>query len=250
MKFENMRVNEIVAVVRYNTNMRSWRARDRKNHIIGIKLEGSALHDLGYKSFVLSRNQIYYFNQRDDYDVEVYEPGESFSVHFTTTEEIESESFAVAVQNTTEIISILRRAESAKGRGDELGLCSLVYKLLAELRRAQEVAYAPSDSRVAVARDYIDSHLAVPDCLSRAISESGVTARRFGDLFKFAVGSTPNRYLVTRRIERAKELLTVEDISVSEVADLSGFSDVYYFSKVFKRETGVPPSKWLRIREK
>ena len=104
--------------------------------------------------------------------------------------------------------------------------------------------YAGKDGRVAVAMDYIDSHFTEHDCLARAIADSGITARRFGDIFKNTVGITPNRYLVSRRIERAKELLSVEGLSVGDVAEICGFSDVYYFSKVFKSETGVAPSKW------
>ena len=80
--------------------------------------------------------------------------------------------------------------------------------------------------------------------MASAIAASGVTSRRFGELFRHAFATTPNRYLITRRIERAKELLAAEGVSVTEVAELCGFSDVYYFSKVFKRETGMAPVQW------
>lgn len=244
MQFNDIIIKDIVTVVRYNTNMRSWRAKNRKNHIIGVKLAGSALHDLGYKKFVLFGNCIYFFNQRDDYDVSVDEPGESFSVHFTTYEEIDSESFCIPINNVSEIVSLLNKAETAKRAGDNLTLYSLVYRLCSELWQISCRSYAGKDGRVAVAKDYIDSHFTEPDCLSRVIADSGITARRFGDLFKRNVGTTPNRYLVLRKVERAKELLSVEGISVSDVAEICGFSDVYYFSKVFKSETGVAPSKW------
>ena len=245
MKFEDLKIKEIVSVVRYNTNMRSWRARDRKNHFIGIKLDGSALHEFGYKKFVLSRNSVYYFNQRDDYDVTVYEPGESYSVHFTTYEEVEDESFSFVVSNPTEFISLLKKVDAAKRSGDAHLLLSYVYRLLAELAKNRGREYVPSDERVAAFKEYIDTHYAEPCALGCAISSTGLTARRLGELFKSSEGITLNRYLTIRRIERAKELLSVEGISVTEVAELSGFSDVYYFSKVFKAETGVPPSMWL-----
>lgn len=244
MQFNDLIIKDIVTVVRYNTNMRSWRAKNRKNHIIGVKLAGSALHELGYKKFVLSGNCVYFFNQRDDYDVSVYEPGESFSVHFTTYEEIDSESFCIPITNASEIESILNKAETAKSVGDSLTLYSLVYRLCAKLWQFSFISYSNKDGRITAAKEYIDAHFTEPDCLSRVVTNSGITARRFGDLFKRNVRTTPNRYLVLRRVERAKELLSVEGISVSDVAEICGFSDVYYFSKVFKSETGVSPSKW------
>ena len=247
MKFENIRIKEIVTVAHYNTNMRSWRARDRKNHFIGIKLDGSALHEFGYKKFVLLRSSVYYFNQRDGYDVTVYEPGASYSVHFTTYEEVEDESFSFVISNPTEFISLLKKADAAKRSGNEHLLLSYTYRLLSELAKYRGREYAPSDARVAAFKEYIDSHYADSDALGCAIALTGLTARRLGELLRSSEGITPNRYLTLRRIERAVELLSVEGISVTEVAVLSGFSDVYYFSKVFKAETGISPS---RYREK
>jgi AraC-like DNA-binding protein len=244
MKFEDLKIKEIITVAHYNTNMKSWRAKDRKNHFIGIKLEGSALHDFGYKKFVLSGNSVYYFNQRDNYDVTVYEAGASFSVHFTTEEEIDSESFAFTVANPTEFISLLKKADAAKRSGDGHLLYSYVYRILWEIAKQKERAYVPSDRRVTAFKEYIDGHISEADCLSSAVSHSKLSSRRIGSLFKTSFGVTPNRYLTLRRIERAKELLSVEGISVAEVAELSGFSDVYYFSKVFKAATGVSPGRF------
>ena len=246
MKFGDIRIKDIVTVARYNTNMKSWRAKERKNHFIGIKLAGSALHDFGYKKFVLSGNSVYFFNQRDNYDVTVYEPGESFSVHFTTDGDIDCDSFCIPITNTSEILAILRKAENARNEKDSLTLYSLTYRLCAELEKLYSKPYTSRDKRIIAAKEYIDLHFAEDGALERAVRESALTARRFGDLFKSAVGTTPNRYVVLRRVERAKELLMLEGISVGEVAALCGFSDVYYFSKVFKSETGISPSRWRR----
>ena len=73
---------------------------------------------------------------------------------------------------------------------------------------------------------------------------SGELVVHFNDLFKSNFDTTPNRYLTARRIEHAKTMLETKCLTVTEVADLCGFSDVYYFSKVFKQICGVPPSKW------
>ena len=53
-----------------------------------------------------------------------------------------------------------------------------------------------------------------------------------------------HRYIILRRIEYAQQLLCSSSLSVQEISDTCGFADVYYFSKVFKHETGYPPAKY------
>ena len=90
----------------------------------------------------------------------------------------------------------------------------------------------------------MDLNFRNPDCLHGAVAESGLSSRRFNDLFKTNFKITPNKYITQRKVEYAKCLLETQNITVTKVAALSGFSDVYYFSKVFKQIYGVTPSKW------
>jgi AraC-like DNA-binding protein len=245
MDFSNLRVKDICSVVRYNTNLTHWKAQNRTNHIIGIKLEGSAMHDFGHKEFVLSRNCIYFFNQKEDYTVDVYEQGESFSIHFNTYEEIDTESFCIPLSVPHEFLSILKKAETSYKSKDYLTTLSLLYEFCAKLVHLQKKSYSPTDPRIANAKSYIDMHFNEIDCFEQAISKSGLTARRFGDLFKKIFNITPNKYIIFSRVEYAKALLSTQEISITKVAEMSGFSDVYYFSKTFKSYTGVNPSKWF-----
>jgi AraC-like DNA-binding protein len=54
---------------------------------------------------------------------------------------------------------------------------------------------------------------------------------------------TPTKYLVSKRLIHAEKLLSTGKYSIKEVAEMSGFCDVKYFSRVVKKEYGVPPSK-------
>ena len=247
VKFEDMRIKDIRCVVRYMPKQTHWRAHGRKDHIVGIKLGGSALHDFGYKSFDLNENCAFFFNQRDDYEVEVKENGWSLSIHFTTNEDIETDSFCITPAGSGELLGILEKTEiQSKTHGlNDLMTMSLVYRFCAELCRQREKQYAPRDVRMTEARRYMDTHFRERECLSNAVALSKITSRRFGELFKTNFGTTPNRYLILKKVEFAKELLGSGSFSVSETAELCGFCDVYYFSRVFKTETGVPPRDWI-----
>ena len=246
MNFEEIRVKDVRAILRYRSNGTKWSAKNRKAHFIGIQLNGSALHKFDHHEFVLSRNCVYFFNQKENYEVELYDPCESFSVHFTTYGEIETESFCIPVENPEEFLSLLQKAEQLKQTSAEgdLALLSTVYKLCDLLSRTRHRAYVQKDARILRAKAYMDANYKGGTCLAEAIAQSGLSARRFGDLFRDMFGLSPNRYLILRRIEQAKSMLETNCLSVTEVAELCGFSDVYYFSKVFKQICGVSPSRW------
>jgi len=66
-------------------------------------------------------------------------------------------------------------------------------------------------------------------------------------LFKKCMGITIFQYLNTLRINRAKELLVATDMKLYEIAPLVGFKDEFYFSKLFKKYTGVSPSSYAKL---
>ena len=64
--------------------------------------------------------------------------------------------------------------------------------------------------------------------------------------FTKETGISPARYITRVRIEYAKLLLRDQDASVTYVAEASGFANANYFAKVFRRETGMSPSDYLK----
>ena len=246
MDFKNLRINEIHSVTRYKSTSNRWITRNRKNHIIGIQSHGKAIHYFKSTEFTLSENCIYFLNQRDDYTVKVVEPCESFSIHFTTYENITTDSFCVPVSNQTPFLSILEKSEVAQYTNNNLLLLSLAYQFCAEIERIRNKKYLPNDTRMIVAKEYIDIHFKEHDCLKSAIEGSGISARRFGELFRNMYNITPNKYVTLCKIEYAKSLLSVGYYSITEISDLCNFSDVYYFSNVFKNCVGVSPSRYIK----
>lgn len=56
---------------------------------------------------------------------------------------------------------------------------------------------------------------------------------------------TPKAYIINFRIQYACELLKSGKYRISDVADIVGYRDVYYFSKSFKKIKGVSPSEYI-----
>lgn len=65
-------------------------------------------------------------------------------------------------------------------------------------------------------------------------------------IFKADFGMTIFQYLEDYRIAEAKKMLQTHAFSVSQIAETLGFCNSYYFSRVFKKKTGVAPSHWDR----
>lgn len=103
--------------------------------------------------------------------------------------------------------------------------------------------------RLLRAKDRIDaaSHEAWP--VERLASVSGVSEAHFARSFKEAFGAPPHRYLLTRRIERAKALLRDTDLPVTEIALQTGWDSLGTFGRTFRDVTGESPSD-LRSRER
>jgi len=75
---------------------------------------------------------------------------------------------------------------------------------------------------------------------------AGISEVYLRKLFSNLFGITPAKYVTDVRIEKAKSMLTSGVMSVSEVADAVGFSNIYHFSKTFKRITGYTPTEYTK----
>lgn len=65
-------------------------------------------------------------------------------------------------------------------------------------------------------------------------------------IFKNAYGITPYKYLLNKKIEYSKNLLTSTNLSIKEISYMLRFSDEYYFSNIFKEKVGLCPSQYRK----
>ncbi|NCT93569.1 MAG: helix-turn-helix transcriptional regulator [Chitinophagaceae bacterium] len=64
------------------------------------------------------------------------------------------------------------------------------------------------------------------------------------DIFSSVEGITIEKYFIRQRVERVKELISYDEYSLSQIADLTGFSSVHHLSTQFKKITGITPSQY------
>ena len=102
--------------------------------------------------------------------------------------------------------------------------------------------------RLLRAKDRMDAACEEDWPVERLAGVSGVSEAHFARSFRQAFGVPPHRYLLTRRIERAKALLRDTDQPIIDIAFQTGWSSLGTFGRVFRDVTGESPSE-LRARE-
>jgi AraC-like DNA-binding protein len=94
------------------------------------------------------------------------------------------------------------------------------------------------------AKDLVDRSYAEPLDVAALARHAHVSPSHFSRRFKAAFGETPYRYVLTRRIERAQELLRNTDLAVTDICLEVGFASLGSFSSAFTRVAGTTPTAY------
>lgn len=94
--------------------------------------------------------------------------------------------------------------------------------------------------------EYIRCNYAEPISLEKLSMLAFLSPKYFSKLFKAHTGCTVTEYTQRLRIARACELLRDTDMTVAEIAEQTGYSDIKYFNRVFRRHMNMPPAEYRR----
>lgn len=108
--------------------------------------------------------------------------------------------------------------------------------------RATDVGDARQRARIQRALAYVDIHYAEPVASGDIARAAGLSESRFSQVFRQWTGHSPKDYLRRVRIDKARALLTDIDLSIKEIARLTGFEDQYHFSRIFRQIDGLSPT--------
>ncbi len=145
--------------------------------------------------------------------------------------------------------NILREMEQ-KNTGYE-DICQAYMEILIiRLMRSTSLA-VPAEPQVisgnrqcAAVKRYIDLHFKEPLTLEQLAEDAHMNKYYLSHAFKREYGVSPINYMISRRIEESKYLLAETDLSLSQIAQLLGFSSLSYFSQVFRRTQHSSPMEY------
>ncbi len=111
--------------------------------------------------------------------------------------------------------------------------------------RLPDVGYGRLDQAI----DYIEAHFADDIGLAELASQAGLSEYHTARLFRLAVGVTPHRYLNFRRVQEAQKWLEKSQLSLSEIASMTGFESQAKFTQVFRNLTGLSARAYRAVRQ-
>jgi iron complex transport system substrate-binding protein len=118
-------------------------------------------------------------------------------------------------------------------------LFGFIYELFSQLQNSTDRG-SPSDL-VAYALRYIHEHYSEAITMDQLADLLGCSSSYMYRLFKAEIGKSPNDYMIGIRMEQARQYLLTTQLNLREIALTVGYSDVYYFSRLFKKQYGVSP---------
>ena len=92
----------------------------------------------------------------------------------------------------------------------------------------------------------LESDLGGKLSLEYIAAEFGLSVSHFSRAFRISTGLPPHQWLLRQRVRAAKQLLTVRDLPLSEIAISAGFANQSHFTRVFSEVVGVSPGVWRR----
>ena len=221
----------------------------RSFNTLVYRLKGSGT--LSGKDFSIESNpgDVFFMPKDTPYFAKYHSYNEVLFINFYSDIESLPENFSTP-HDTKELFKKLSATWDKKDVGYGINCLSIFCDIIKVLtNHAFPKTKSKSEELFEKAFLYIKENFKNPDLtIDEVIAPSGISGTYFRRLFAEKTGCSPTEYLTSERLKFAEQLLLAGNYSISEAAIMSGFSDSNYFSRVVKREYGVPPSKLYKHR--
>ncbi|HUW42199.1 MAG TPA: AraC family transcriptional regulator [Rectinemataceae bacterium] len=121
-------------------------------------------------------------------------------------------------------------------------ILALVAEILSRVRKASQSSH--SERLVQKVKFHMEENIYGEINIPGICEALKVSPSHLNEVFKSYTAMTPYQYFISIKLQKAKEMLEGGESIIKAIAYRLGFKDEYYFSRLFKRKTGVSPSKW------
>ena len=183
-----------------------------------------------------------------EYIVEKQTPGECIDIFFDTDIPLSDEAFVIKITENPTIANLFKKLFAvwiSKNDGYYFECISLLYKIFAEMQKKNYIPQNQYDL-IKPAIEYVEENflankISVPFLADRC----GISEAYLKKLFIKKFGMSPIKYIIRLKINHACDLLRSKRYSVTQVAEICGYDNVYFFSRQFKEYVGTSPSVFV-----
>lgn len=205
------------------------------------------------KTLICKKGDLIYMPQNSNYTVSPQSHTEGaakniFAINFLISSNEPFEPFKISLKNPAKSESLFESAERKwvkKGVGYIDAVFSDLYGILSLIKKDYRSSYYGSKYReiISPAVSYIGNNYTSEKITAEALAEvCGISVSYLRRLFTKCYGVSPIEYIINLRLEYARELISSGDFSVTAAAEKSGFNDISYFSRTYKKYFGISPS--------
>ncbi len=243
---EDNHIIEIIGIYRHKRKSCKRKSFSRSHSIISVRLSGKSEFSYGKNTFNVEENQLLYIPSKLEY-FQKSSGEEIISVCFIDYNKTAEDMEIIDFETKEELIN-LYEIWAKKEKGYRILCTSLFYEILHKACLCSRNKENKEDHKSKIlnpAVRYIYEHFKTGNIDIKNLAElCFVSETYFRKIFKEIYGVSPNQYVKLLRLETAASLLESGLYLVSEAAEKSGFNDIKYFSKEFKKKYLISPCKY------
>ena len=152
------------------------------------------------------------------------------------------------VRNFLEIIQLLEHSFDNKSL--EFANINLMHFISSFIYKPDLISQISQKNVVNNSIEFMKKNLHKSFKIEDFAANESLSVSRFSEVFKEKTGHPPIHYFIKIKIQKSCQYLYFTDKSIKEICAIVGFTDQYYFSRIFKKTMGVPPSKYKAYYKK
>lgn len=163
-----------------------------------------------------------------------------FSYKFTPIEKVRMSN------NFSQLYNLNKRDDAESIRWKNHFINDIWLLLTMEAEHMSKHSIVMDDPAIKQAKEWIDSNMSKNILIKDVAKMIDLHPVQFSNRFQNLYGTTPSRYLLSIRMERSKRYLLHTDYKIDHIAQLCGYDNGFYFSRVFSKHFGMSPSQYRR----
>ena len=231
--------------------------KNRASHGIAVNISPNSDDTKKYvfsdnKTVLVGQNEIVYMPKGSSYTVSSKNSGNCYAINFDISENNDFEPFSFKLKNASAFIKEFEKATELwknKNTAFHMQCKAVLYNIISMLQSEYNSKYMTRSTAnlIAPAVEYIKKNYTNENiCIPELSAMCDISEDYFRKIFKNTFGISPRKYINELKISYSKELITSGMYTITEAAELSGYTDMSYFSREFKKAFGICPADYKK----
>ena len=232
----------IVDIIQFKRKHFSFKTQNKAFYVLTCRIKGESLFFYNNEEHLVKKGDILYIPAGSSYS-QACEEETLICFHLSISGQVSPNIEIFSIKDQEKICELFVRAERLwrkKPSNYEFACMSILYEILSNVQICTDAPPPHATAVLMPAMAYLNEHLFDADLSWEQVCNAAHISRTyFNKLFDQTYGCTPTVYTNTKRIERAKHLLSYSGHSIGTVCRLCGYRTESYFGKVFRAKEGI-----------